>query len=62
MRAKYRNFSVLQITFFSSKFVGTVFVSLSYDPISSSCKITESSIVLAKYFPFSKQRLLGFQV
>ena len=38
-----------------------IFISLSYDCISLSYVITESSIILAKYFPFSQLYIAGFQ-
>ena len=50
---------VLQTTFFSLKFNATVFASSS---IISSRIITESSIILAKYFPFLKLHVIGFQI
>ena len=51
-------FCVLQVAFFSLKFLGTVFVS----PIISSQVIAESSIILANYFPFSQLHVAGFQI
>ena len=51
--SKISKICVLQVTFFSLKFVGIVFVSSLYDFITSSQIIVESSIILAKYFPFS---------
>ena len=68
MQVKYKNFCVLQITFFSLKFVGIVFVSSSSfrlslvsKSITSSQIIAESSVILAKYFQFSQIHLLGLQ-
>ena len=46
---------------FLMKFVGIVFISSSYDFITSSQIIAESSIILAKYFPFSQLHVTGFQ-
>ena len=54
-------FCVLQVTFFSLKFVKIFFIFSSYDFITSSQMIAESSMILAKYFPFSQIHLLGFQ-
>ena len=56
--SKVQKFFVLQIAFLSIKFVLTVFVSSS---ITSSHVITESSIILAKYLPFSQLQVAGFQ-
>ena len=55
MKVKYINFFALEVAFFSSKFVGTVFVlskdlALSSASIILSSLIAESSIILAKYF------------
>ena len=47
MQIKYRNF-VFYIVLFLLRFVGTVYF------ITSSHVITEYSIILAKYFPFSQ--------
>ena len=47
---------------FLLKFVGTVSVSSSYDSIISSHVITESSIILAKYFLFSQLCVVEFQI
>ena len=49
MASKIYKFCVLQITFFSLKFVWTVFISS-----------TELSSILAKYFTFSQLHLGGF--
>ena len=46
---------------FLMKFVGIVFISSSYDFITSSQIIAESSIILAKYFPFLQLHVAGFQ-
>ena len=50
-------FFVLQVTFFSLKFVGNVFVS----SIISSHIITVSSVVLPKYLLFLQLQVAGFQ-
>ena len=65
-------FCILQVIFFSLKFAGTGFASSSFDlallfdlasaSIISSHIIAESSIVLAKYFPFSQLQVEGFQI
>ena len=55
MQVKYRNFSFCKLLF-SLKFVGIVFVS----SLISSQLITESSILLAKYLPFSQLHVEGF--
>ena len=47
--SKIQKFCILQVAFFSLKFV-----SLSYDSVISSHVIIESSIILTKYFPFSR--------
>ena len=61
MQVKYKNFCVLQVAFFFSlRSVGIVFV-FSHDPITLSQIIVESSIILAKYFPFSQLHVAGFQ-
>ena len=62
MQVKYISFCILQITFFSLKFVGIVFVSSSYDSITSSYVIVESSIILAYYFTFSQLHADVFQI
>ena len=62
MQVKYNNSAFHRFFFFSLKFVGTVFVSLSYDCITSSRIIAESSITLPKYFPFSQPHVEGFQI
>ena len=49
---------VIQVTFFSLKFVGMVFVV----SIISSHVITESSIILAKYLPFLHLSVAEFQI
>ena len=59
---------MLQVMFSSSKFVGTVFVSSSFNlasaAIVSSQVNNESSIILqlGKYFPFLQLRVAGFQI
>ena len=69
MKVKYEHFTVLQVAFFSLKFVGIVFVS-SYDlasasslsdSITSSHVIAESSIILAKYIRCLQLHAAGFQ-
>ena len=55
-------FFILKIAFFVLKFVVLAFVSSSYDSIISSHVITKSSIILAKYFPFSQLHVAGFQI
>ena len=55
-------FTVLQVTFFSLKFVGIVFISSSYDFITLSQIIVESSIILSKYFPFLQIHSLQVQL
>ena len=57
MQAKYKN-----CIFFASKFVGTVFVCSFYDSVTSSHVITESSVILAKYFLFWQLHVAGFQI
>ena len=56
MASKMQKFCNLQIILFSLKFVGIAFVSSTLDLASasvvSSRVIAESSIILAKYFPF----------
>ena len=70
--SKIQKFCVLQVyIFFSLKFVGTFFVSLLFDlvllfnlayaSIILSHITTESPIILAKYFPFSKLHVERFQ-
>ena len=46
--------------FFSLKFVGIV-ISSSYNFITSWQIMVESSIILAKHFPFSQLHIAGFQ-
>ena len=57
---------ILQIAFFSLKFVIAVFVSSSYDLSSASIILshvtTELSIILAKYLPFLQLLVAGFQM
>ena len=57
MQVRYRNVVFYRLLF-SLKLVGTVFVS----SMISSHEITESSIILAKYFPFSQLHVLGLQI
>ena len=65
MQVKYRNF-VLQIIFFSLKFVGTVFIYSLFDLASASINIwhviTKLSIVLAKYVPSLQLLVARFQI
>ena len=49
---------VLQVNYFSLKFVETVFVFC----IISSQEMTESSIMLAKYLPFLQLHVTVFQI
>ena len=58
--SKIQKLCVLQVIFFSLKVFGIVFISSSYDSITSSHVITVT-IILAKYFPFSQIHVLGFQ-
>ena len=55
MQIKYINFCVSKVHIFPLKFVSS-----SYDSITSSQIIAESSIMLAKCFPFSKLHVEGF--
>ena len=57
MQVKYLNFVFYRLPF-SLKFVGIVLVST----IISSHVITESSIKPAKYLPFSRLHVAGFQI
>ena len=52
---------LLQVPFFSLKFVGRVFISLLHDFMSFSQIIAESFIKLVKYFLFSELDVAGFQ-
>ena len=56
--SKIQKYFVLQITFDIIKFVGTVIAS----PIISSHATNESSIIRAKYLPFSKLNAGAFQI
>ena len=60
MQVKYK---ILHFTdyFLFIKICWNSFVSSSYDSITSSQIITESSVVHAKYFPFSQLHVSGFQ-
>ena len=64
--SKLYKFCVLQVVFFSLQFVGIVFVSSSFDLVSasiiSSHVITELTVILAKYFPFSQLHIEEFQI
>ena len=61
-QVKYRNFAFYRFFFcFLLKLVGIAFVSSSYDSVNSSHVFTESSIMLAKYFPFSQLHVAGFE-
>ena len=55
MQVKNKKFCVLQFTLLSFKFVGTV------SSIVSPHIIAESSIILAKYFPFLQLNVAEFQ-
>ena len=55
-QVKYGNFVFYKL--YLLKFVGTVFVS----SIISSHEINESSVILAKYFPFSPLHVAAFQI
>ena len=61
-------FLILQDTFFLLKFVGTVFIGTVFvgivflSSIISSHVITESSVILAKYLPFLRLYVAGFQI
>ena len=55
MQAKYRN------SHFTGFFFSLKFVSSSFDSITSLEVISESSIILAKFFSFSKLHVAGFQ-
>ena len=55
-------FFVLQVAFFSLKFVEIVFVSSLYDSIISTRVIAKSSKILAKYFHFSQLHVVRFQI
>ena len=59
--SKIQTFCILQVVFFSLKFVGIVFVSLLHDSVISSHLIAESSIIVAKYFPFLQLDVVVFQ-
>ena len=51
------------LKFDGTVFVGTVFVPIVFvSSIISSLVITESSIILAKYLPFSQLHVAGFQM
>ena len=58
---KMRKFCVLQVIFFSLKLVGIAFIFSSYDYLTSSHIITESTIILPKDFPFLLLHAEGFQ-
>ena len=64
--SKISKFFILQIVFFSFKFVVTVFVSLLHDVAAASITlsqvITKSSIILAKYLLFSQLHVAGVQI
>ena len=62
MQVKYRNFAFDSLLLFSLKFVGIVFISSSYNSITSPQIIVKLSIILAKYFKFSQIHVAGFQV
>ena len=56
--SKIWNFFVLHVYFFPLKFVEFYFVV----SITSSHLITESSIIFAKYLPFSQRHVVRFQI
>ena len=58
--SKVQKSFVLQIAFFSLKFVGTIFVSST--SIISSHRFTESSVMLAKYLPFLQIDVAELQI
>ena len=60
--SKIQKYRVLQVTFFSLKFVRIVFISSSNEFITSAHVIIEPSIILAKYFPFLQLNAAGFQI
>ena len=60
MQVTSRNFVFYRLLSFLLKFVGIVFVSSSYDSITTSHVIAELSIILAKYFLFSQLYVAGF--
>ena len=63
---KIQKVCVLQVIFFSLKFVETVFVFSLFDltttSIISSNVITESSIILGKYLLFSQSHVEEFRI
>ena len=63
---KIQKVCVLQVIFFSLKFVETVFVLSLFDltttSIISSNVITESSIILGKYLLFSQSHVEEFRI
>ena len=61
MREKYTNFVFYRLLF-PLKFVENVFVYWTSESIISAHVITESSLILAKYFPFSQLHVAGFQI
>ena len=65
MQENKKEIGVLQVVFPSLKFVSLYDLAPSFDSasvsITSSHIITESSIILAKYFPFSQSHVAGFQ-
>ena len=59
---KLNNIFILQVTFFSLKFVGRVFVGTVFVVfITSSRVIHESSIILSTHLTFSQLHAAGFQ-
>ena len=52
--SKVQKFCALQIIYFFIEIGRKVCISSSYDSVTSSHGITESSIILDKYFPFSQ--------
>ena len=65
---RHRHFVFYKLFFFSLKFFGAVFASElclvfgTTSSIISSCVITESKIIPAKYFSFSQLHVAGFQI
>ena len=59
--SKIYEFYALQVIFFSLKFVRIVFISSLYNSITLSQIIPKSSIIFAKYFPFSELHVAAFQ-
>ena len=66
--SKIYKFFVLQVTFFLLKFVGMLFAgnvfvgAILVPSVTSSRIITESSIILLAYLPFSQVHVEGLQI